>query len=111
MAWKITFNYSDGGRVKITNRKPLDGENAIRYYLQYGRMSDGGMYQEYPFCRNEPRKLLDVINELKAWESLDITQEMWEKALQLIDEAAKTVKEKIHEAETGRLPENHEGNS
>lgn len=69
--WKIVFKYRDGGKCDITGKgKSITGDLAVKYYLQYGVHSDGGVYQEYPKNQNEASPLIDVIKRMGLEESI-----------------------------------------
>ena len=63
--WKINFQYSDGGKIKVSNKGKITMEQAERYYRQYGIHSDGGFYQESPYKSHQPEHLTKVINRLR----------------------------------------------
>ena len=64
MAWKIIFNYQDGGQIKVSNNnRKLTKELAEKYQKQYARPSnDGGTVYicQYKTCK--PAPLADYIN-------------------------------------------------
>ena len=63
--WRINFQYSDGGKVKVSGKGKVTLEQAERYYKQYGVHSDGGFYQESPYKNYKPEHLTKVISRLQ----------------------------------------------
>ena len=63
--WRINFQYSDGGKVKVSGKGKVTLEQAERYYKQYGVHSDGGFYQESPYKNYKPEHLTKVIKKKK----------------------------------------------
>lgn len=66
--WKIDFQYSDGGRIKVSGKGRITLELAKKYYREYGLHSDGGFYRESPYKKNEPEHLTKVITRLQKRE-------------------------------------------
>ena len=67
--WKINFQYSDGGKIKVSSKGHITLQQAEKYYKQYGIHSDGGFYQESPYKDYEPEHLTKVIARLRKEES------------------------------------------
>lgn len=67
--WKINFQYSDGGKIKVSSKGRITLQQAEKYYKQYGIHSDGGFYQESPYKNYEPEHLTKVIARLRKEES------------------------------------------
>ena len=63
--WKINFQYSDGGKIKVSNKGHITLQQAEKYYKQYGIHSDGGFYQESPYKKYTPEHLTKVIARLR----------------------------------------------
>lgn len=63
MAWKIIFNYKDGGQIKVSNnQRKLTKEMAEHYQKQYAKPSnDGGVVYISPYKTCEPISLDDYI--------------------------------------------------
>lgn len=68
--WRIIFQYSDGGKIKVSNKGHITLEQAEKYYKQYGIYSDGGFYQESPYKTYEPEHLTKVIARLRKEEAM-----------------------------------------
>ena len=52
--WKLIFKYSDGGRVKITNKaKEITPAQLAKYTKLYAGAASA-TYQRYPLKDNEP---------------------------------------------------------
>ena len=64
MAWKIIFNYQDGGQIKVSNNnRKLTKELAEKYQKQSARPSnDGGTVYISPYKTCKPTPLADYIN-------------------------------------------------
>lgn len=64
MAWKIIFNYQDGGQIKVSNNnRKLTKELAEKYQQQYARpYNDGGTVYISPYRNCKPTPLADYIN-------------------------------------------------
>lgn len=67
MAWKIIFNYQDGGQLKVSNnQKKLTKDMAEYYQRLYAKPSnDGGMVYLSPYKTCEPMSLQDYIEQQK----------------------------------------------
>lgn len=63
MAWKIIFNYQDGGQLKVSNnQRKLSRQMAESYQKQYAKPSnDGGMVYISPYKTCTPISLADYI--------------------------------------------------
>ena len=72
--WKINFQYSDGGKIKVSNKGKITLEQAERYYRQYGIHSDGGFYQESPYKSHQPEHLTKVISRLQKEKRMNKTE-------------------------------------
>lgn len=64
MAWKIIFNYQDGGQLKISKSSgKLTKEKAEEYRKEYARRSnDGGTVYTSPYKSCKPISLDEYIN-------------------------------------------------
>lgn len=70
--WKIIFNYTDGGRLKLTNSvKPIDARLASKYLEMYGRNSDGGFFQQYPVRKYKAIPLREVVEVFQRGDELE----------------------------------------
>ena len=63
--WRINFQYSDGGKIKVSSKGKITLEQAEKYYKDYGIHSDGGFYQESPYKNYKPEHLTKVIARLR----------------------------------------------
>lgn len=69
MAWKIIFNYQDGGQLKVSNnQRKLSRQMAESYQKQYAKPSnDGGMVYISPYKTCTPIPLADYIAQNGGW--------------------------------------------
>lgn len=66
--WRINFQYSDGGKIKVSGKGKISLALAEKYYRDYGIHSDGGFYQESPYKNYKPEHLTKVIARLRKEE-------------------------------------------